>query len=846
MSPQELFATLESRYRLPEGYLNRVYQLESGGGKNNYNKLSGAAGPFQFMPGTQKGMGLQDPYSLEQSAEAAARLAAQNRDFLKSKGVEEVDGKLLYLAHAQGPAGAYALLSNPDAKAVDALAPLYKDRSVAEKAVTQNLGKVDQPAGSFAESFMNRFEGAKGAKPAAYAALGDKTPVGETAQETPQASNEEAALQEAAQTASDSRRSDRREMYALNTLMGLTKELEGRPAPMLPIPRLSFQKGGIVSLVDGEETAEAPAERMAGTRFGALPPSMLESRPDVTPVMFGGEKAEGIDPQQLERARKMIAEGVDPKDVYAKTRTENTTGWFVGPDGKLRFEFSDKDAALDNKVFESLKKGGTTTLGDVLKHDDLFKYYPGAKDVTVRLLTKEEQDEGLNGFYDPKTNLLAISSDPKQASSTILHESQHFIQEKEGFSPGGSDAGIVPLTQINMIMEEMELANKRGELRKQDSEDKGKRVQELLNRGVPFEEAMKEWEKGSPLGDKYDAEVFQPFVKKRREYELGMTKLGPFESYRRLSGETEARNVQTRAPMSLEERAGSYPQSTQDYKNEELFAVPPRRFAEGGIVDLVTGPEQKPGINVPATTAAVVQEIQDIAENGNLDEYKIAFLLRMAATNTIPPDRALAFANEILSGDVQALLVRFRRYPRALRMLARLDLSLGGLAGQGYGIVANQHPRVKPQPLKRMGHDTKTAQAFAKGGEVGGHNEKAQFDLSKFAVAAYGPEIGNNMIRRSEGDPNKLFYALNQYAKNAAGPQSLKYKRNLAALQAIAKRHRLNPVQTFNRTEDALSTEQELDKLIRDVPKKDRVFRDAMLRMKAMVGWKPKPRQVRS
>ena len=145
-----------------------------------------------------------------------------------------------------------------------------------------------------------------------------------------------------------------------------------------------------------------------------------------------------------------------------------------------------------------------------------------------------------------------------------------------------------------------------------------------------------------------------------------------------------------------------------------------------------------------------------------------------------------------------------------------------------------------------MGHDTKTAQAFAKGGVVGGHNEKAQFDLSKFAVAAYGPEIGNNMIRRSEGDPNKLFYALNQYAKNVAGPQSPRYKRNLAALQVIAKRHRLNPTQSFNRTEDALSTEQELDKLIRDVPKKDRVFRDALLRMKAMVGWKPKPKTVRS
>jgi hypothetical protein len=240
----------------------------------------------------------------------------------------------------------------------------------------------------------------------------------------------------------------------------------------------------------------------------------------------------------------------------------------------------------------------------------------------------------------------------------------------------------------------------------------------------------------------------------------------------------------------------------------------------------------------------VVKEIQSIAKKGDLDEYKIAFLLRMAATNTIPPDRALAFANEILGGDAQALLVRFRRYPRALRMLARLNLALGGLAGQGYGTVANQHGRSKPQPTRRMGHDKKVAQAFAEGGEVGGHNEKAQFELSQFAVGTYGPEIGNNMIRRSEGDPNKLFFALNQYAKNVAGPKSPTYARDLKMLQKIAAKHRLKPVQVFNRTEDALATEQELDRIVKDVPKKDRVFREALLRMKAMIGWKPK--QVRS
>jgi hypothetical protein len=486
MNPAQLFSSLEAKYRLPEGYLSRVYQLESSSGKKLYNEQSGATGPFQFMPGTARGMGLQDPNDLAQSADAAARLAVQNRAYLQQNGIENVDGRVLYLAHVQGAGGAQRLLENADKPATAV---------VGKEPVVQNAGRPDQKAGEFAGFLMDRYQPTQGE---AYSALGTSAPVGEAAAAAP--------TQEASRADS---RDERRQTLALNTLLGLSKELqqENRPA-MLPIPRLSYAKGGIVSLV---EPTDAP---------------------------------------------------------------------------------------------------------------------------------------------------------------------------------------------------------------------------------------------------------------------------------------------------------------------------PPRPAA---------------AINVPETTQKVVDEIGRIAKKGDLDEFKIAFLLRMAATNTIPEERAAEFADEIVRKDVPALLRRFKRYPRALRMIARLNLALGGLAGQGYGPIANQHPRSKPQPTKRMGHDTKAAKSFAKGGEVGGHNEAAQYDLSQYATNLYGPEIGSNMIRRSEGDPNKLLFALNQYAKNVVGVRSPAYAKNSSILQAIAKKHRLKPVETFNRTEDALATEQELDRLIRDVPKKDRVFREALLRMKAMVGWKPKP-----
>ena len=53
--------------------LNSLRQVESGGGKNVYNKESGAAGPYQHIPGTVKMLsakyGAYDPYNEQQSRE---------------------------------------------------------------------------------------------------------------------------------------------------------------------------------------------------------------------------------------------------------------------------------------------------------------------------------------------------------------------------------------------------------------------------------------------------------------------------------------------------------------------------------------------------------------------------------------------------------------------------------------------------------------------------------------------------------------------------------------------------------------------------------------------------------
>ncbi len=69
-----LFPQLETKYKLPRGTLNNVYQAESAGGKHLFSP-AGAEGPFQFMPATGQQYGLKDRsdrMDTGKSAEAAA------------------------------------------------------------------------------------------------------------------------------------------------------------------------------------------------------------------------------------------------------------------------------------------------------------------------------------------------------------------------------------------------------------------------------------------------------------------------------------------------------------------------------------------------------------------------------------------------------------------------------------------------------------------------------------------------------------------------------------------------------------------------------------------------------
>ncbi|WP_175869447.1 transglycosylase SLT domain-containing protein [Bartonella gabonensis] len=145
-----------ARYGLPESYLYRVAQVESGGNPNARNPRSSAGGLYQFIDSTAKQYGLQDRFDPMQAADAMGRLTLDNRNHLsRLLGRAPTDAEL-YLAHQQGAGGAARLLQNPHANAA---------QLVGSNAVGLNAGNNAMRASDFVNRVFQMYGGQQAARP---------------------------------------------------------------------------------------------------------------------------------------------------------------------------------------------------------------------------------------------------------------------------------------------------------------------------------------------------------------------------------------------------------------------------------------------------------------------------------------------------------------------------------------------------------------------------------------------------------------------------------------------------------------------------------------------------------
>ena len=257
--------------------------------------------------------------------------------------------------------------------------------------------------------------------------------------------------------------------------------------------------------------------------------------------IFGGSRSETLDRGGLMRAQDMKDAGASRDEIY------DETGFFVGHDGRWRFEINDDDAVLDmsgartNELDPDVKtKQGT--LGSILKHPKLFAAYPNLASIPTTVMTRRKT---YSGDYNPDPDsefIEVIGRNEEEIRSILLHEVMHAVQTREGFAQGGNEMMGEDWTGLEGESKAAEAAVK------------------------PLEE---EWEAKAAKGD-YDSKL----AGKINETRGAVVRKARHQYYRRIAGEVEARNVQTRDEMrkKLKETGDQYYQPDAPWWTQDVPA----------------------------------------------------------------------------------------------------------------------------------------------------------------------------------------------------------------------------------------------------------------------------------
>lgn len=310
------------------------------------------------------------------------------------------------------------------------------------------------------------------------------------------------------------------------------------------------------------EMLERSAE-LAGT-LGTGGLATAPMRPGVG--MFGGRLAKTADLDALAKAEAMEVGGDYPDDIL------QATGWFKGDDGKWRFEIDDSTSTFDKQALLDQRNASITSRGmqssDLplssagLNHPELIAAYPDLADIRTLAMSEKAGSGTQRGAYQPgmegTEEFISLQHRPNEAMhSTLLHELQHAVQQREGFAmdKDGSGMGILkPGTRGWKIYE---------------------RIREKMVTPLSYDDYIKqagggeEWPDAKKDYDEYVKSLAQ--MKKKgipSQLDIEAQKSAVKEAYLTSPQEVEARNVQARMKLDKQDRRDLPPWYSLDNKGK--------------------------------------------------------------------------------------------------------------------------------------------------------------------------------------------------------------------------------------------------------------------------------------
>lgn len=327
---------------------------------------------------------------------------------------------------------------------------------------------------------------------------------------------------------------------------------------LAPVPS-GANKAAMAAGRAGERYAEKVVPQIL--ERGGLPAGLLQdlAQKSRSHIFIPATKDEAL------KASKMLKSGKSEKEVWQEI------GVGKAPDGEWRKELSDKKAEYDPEAFVDLKINNpefdylkdTQPLAGVMGHSELYKQLPYLEDIPVHFMPNERM-KGAYAAYSPKHNAITVGdSHPEEKYlSSLLHETQHAIQEKEGFAVGGNARDFAKLKyEANQKIDELN-NQMRSIVKKLDDPSFTKEDKDILR-------------------SQYDQ------IMEDRQNLVSSAQLDPMQMYGHLMGEAEARLTQRRMNLTPEERLVNYPFEYTgnvgyglDVKPEDLIQMSP----EGTII----------------------------------------------------------------------------------------------------------------------------------------------------------------------------------------------------------------------------------------------------------------------
>lgn len=317
--------------------------------------------------------------------------------------------------------------------------------------------------------------------------------------------------------------------------------------------------------------------------FGPAP--VASKLADGTLGSFAGVTSKTLDRNRLAEAQIMEHNGASADSVWEKT------GFFRGADDRWRFEIPDAGATLNEDAWrirnplkgdgsgESTKvfdvPNGGTTLGEALNHPELFKAYPHLKDIKIKPLPRSLYDRNVIGQMFENTMYLKDGLDPEYLRSVVLHELQHSIQRKEGFARGGNSLEF----KSPALAEAEERFNKvKADTENELMKTHGWSSSDLRQRKDLIRTANASGEDSASAArlnlfkDKHPDTYNRLKDIVTSEDLLREQAYKQTDQYRRLMGEVEARNVQTRRDFNESIRKFTIPKATEDIpRDQQIF-----------------------------------------------------------------------------------------------------------------------------------------------------------------------------------------------------------------------------------------------------------------------------------